>query len=166
MKTIAGILFTFGALTALYAGLLANSDLEEYSFAKSKSIEGMFLSAATRIDTYYTKNGRYPNQTQFESWRSTLNSKGLIVNNLGYYSGNISEPSVIKIFGKPNIPTYYLRYWRGEWSEYYSGWQGESTLPKQISAYYSTGTKYGDIFLTIAVSALFMLLAIYLFRRA
>ena len=154
-------------LTASYAGLLVKSDLEEYSFAKSKSIEGMFISAASKIDTYYTKNGRYPNQLQFTSWRSSFNSKGLIVDNLNYHSGNISEPSVIKIFGEPSsTPTYYLRYWRGEWSEYYSGWQGDSTLPKHISEYYSTGTKYGDIFLTLAMSALFIVISIYLFRRS
>lgn len=155
-----------GLLTFLYGLMLFSSEnIIDYSLSESKKIDQIFYSVANKAFEFKSKNGRFPSNQEFDSWAEELSKFGFYGEIMEYYVDSYPD-EIIQQFGRPKENGFILGVWRGEWSEYYSSWTRQSTLPKKKSDYYITANRLTDMLFLCSLSIVLFVFAHFLVSKS
>lgn len=152
LYVIAGFAFLNAAMSGCAYGMVT------HSLEKSHKIDASFQQSARFAEAFWQREGRLPTQSEFDSWSAAFPNRPTSPNGMEIIAGGFGSlealyrDEALGTLGAPPEDSYYLFYWRGEWGEYYAGWSGQSTLPKQRADYYAFGSALADgaVFLLFA----------------
>ncbi|MCB0415419.1 MAG: hypothetical protein KDD50_13875 [Bdellovibrionales bacterium] len=110
--------FSFGIFVGMSSG---------DAIRNSQKILDDFKRTASFIDTFKKSNLRLPTQAEIE----IQFGENYSISITDFH--DIEKPKFLML--KP-ADSYILHYWRGEWAEYYAGWNQQTTLSIKESDYY------------------------------
>jgi hypothetical protein len=117
---LAGLLFI---LIGIFIGLTSIKTIQH-----SQQILADFQKAAAFVDSFKDSKHRLPTQKEldgfFGGYKIDLNLE---------LAGEQDKPEFVT--AKP-VGSYVLSYWRGEWNEYYAGWNKQTTLVFDRNLYF------------------------------
>lgn len=152
----------FGLIAALLlclaiAEVLAWRGVVEHTIENAREIKQAFGQASVFVDGFIQSHNRLPTEQEFSAWTSTQPE--------GVHSARtfqlLTSPSqfaddeIVKKFGPPAPNSYLLKYWRGEWFEYYASWAKASTLELNPKSFYFFGRPIADGIVLLSLGLLF-----------
>lgn len=151
-KFLAIILTVIGGLASLFFGLevIVYSDVE-HTLGSQREHARRFVAVASKVDAFYQANGRLPSPDEFKHMDETMTIN------------SSATPYPIERWPMPP-GSYYLALWTGEWEEFYSSWNGQTTLKFDENEYYIFRSKHLT-WLAAAISLLLTIAGIFLLRR-
>jgi hypothetical protein len=159
----------FGALLlALFCALsifLLPSKLETVltTIKHSKEVNAQFLELKNFAIEFRERTGQLPNTDQVSEWyyAKYLPSEKYVANHSGLVGFSVDPPNCGEHLQVPSRSTdgksFCLSHWRGEWFEYFASWSNQSSMSFSPSAYFVTGTEFGEgiVFGAILLGSLF-----------
>lgn len=135
MKRLCKLLRLIGTTTSLLIALFGALWLfggiptAIHTIENGKKIDQAFSVSYTWVEAFRKKNGRLPEQREFDAWAGALQDETNWVKHIGVLSKPSQYPSEItEAFGDAPDGAYVLELWRGEWTEYFASWRMKSTV--------------------------------------
>jgi hypothetical protein len=159
LRKLASIVLCLVAIICLLLGVSVTPDSWiESTIENGRAIEQSFRLAVSHIEEFRKKNARLPTPGEYQNWAKVTPNLGMA----GQMDLVIDQfpREGIEEFGNPTAGAYLLKYWRGDWYEYYASWSGRSSIALDKEAFYAFGNRYVDIAVFLALSVLGIFVAI------
>jgi len=159
-KLASGVLGVVAVLLVCLAiaEVLSWSGGVERTVSNAHEIGRAFGQASAFVDSFFKSHSRLPTESEFSAWAVTQTESVHSAKNFQFItSPSQYPPELAQRFGPPSPNSYLLRYWRGEWFEYYASWAKASTLELNPKNFYLLGSSVAD---GIALLALGLLVAV------